>query len=549
MIGVLATPEQRRAVEEFFELFKTEWEFCAPGRRYDLVLASTRDLPSNLSTKTLVLYNSGRTAIDSATDDFTAEALPGGQWLCWNGIEFPVYGNIASLSEIEKPFLVGKEKGVPVGGGLRSGKCSVVRVGYDLLDEVAFLLSHGQPSQNAHVPTLDIHIELLRTIMKQLAIPFVEVAASPAGYDFMACLTHDVDFVNITDHKLDHTTWGFLYRAFIGSFRRVLTKKLTWSRCWQNWKAGISLPFVYLGMAEDFWLEFDRYLEIEKGLGSTLFFIPFKGRAGTAAPRRRAAKYDLENIKQQVDDLLSKGCEIGLHGIDSWSSKDCAQAEIRRICEISGQPVAGIRMHWLYWNDGTPKALEGAGISYDSTFGYNDAVGFRAGTTQAFCPLATTTLIELPLNIQDTAMFYSGRMELSEDQAFAVCQSVLRAYRRYGGVLTINWHTRSLSPERLWGEFYLRLLTEVRKDRVWFGTAQQMATWFRCRRALRFESVNFSDAGVTVRLSASAAASNVPFSIRVYAPHPQNSEAGACEVRCAIEPNTDFVWNCEQKLV
>ena len=40
-----------------------------------------------------------------------------------------------------------------------------------------------------------------------------------------------------------------------------------------------------------------------------------------------------------------------------------------------------------------------------------------------------------------------------------------------GGALTVNWHTRSLSPERLWGDFYKELLAEIQTHRVWFGTA------------------------------------------------------------------------------
>ncbi len=49
-----------------------------------------------------------------------------------------------------------------------------------------------------------------------------------------------------------------------------------------NWAATLKLPFVYLGSAEDFWGVFaDHYLELEKGLCSTFFIIPFKSCPGT----------------------------------------------------------------------------------------------------------------------------------------------------------------------------------------------------------------------------------------------------------------------------
>ena len=85
-------------------------------------------------------------------------------------------------------------------------------------------------------------------------------------------------------------------------------------------------------------------------------------------------------------------------------------------------------MHWLYWKEASPKVLEDAGFTYDSTFGYNDAIGFRAGTTQPFCPLGAERLLELPLNIQDSAMFYSDRMMLSETEALNACREVIQSH-------------------------------------------------------------------------------------------------------------------------
>ena len=71
-------------------------------------------------------------------------------------------------------------------------------------------------------------------------------------------------------------------------------------------------------------------------------------------------------------------------------------------------------------------------------------------------------------------MFYSDRMKLSEEVALTLCKAVIQSCSMFGGALTINWHTRSLSPERLWGNFYAELLREVQKHRVWFGDASNM---------------------------------------------------------------------------
>ena len=378
----------------------------------------------------------------------------------------------------------------------------------------------------------------------------MEVPPVPAGFEFMTCLTHDVDFTGIREHKFDSTMWGFLHRALVGSLVGALKGRVPWSRCRRNWQAVFSLPLVYSGLKDDFWLEFDRYVEIEKNLGSTFFFIPFKSYPGTRdsrpAPKRRAAKYDLSKIQKQVCDLVKNGCEVGLHGIDAWQDLGKARSERSRICEMTGQQEIGIRMHWLYFAEDSPEVLEQAGFCYDSTFGYNDAVGYRGGTAQVFCINPPKSLLELPLNIQDTALFYPDRMNLSETEAMDSCRHLIRQTANFGGVLTVNWHTRSLSPERLWDNFYRGLLEEMRKYRVWFGTAQQVVDWFRTRRALRFEQVEFAGDSVHLKIAGNSLEGQPPFVVRVH--HPTFTTSPGSTTASPLPPYSDIPWNGEAEL-
>ena len=516
MIGVLSRACENAAVQEFFQLFKTPWESVGPGTHYDLVIVTRGAVPQSVSATVVVIYNSNAIGSD---DDITVVERPQGtcEWVEWQGCEFPVYGAVATFKAHGHPLVTRRDTREIVGSTVVNSKRTTVRLGFDVFYEVEFLLSRGQPPENARIPTLDIHISLLRAILVHLGVSFVEVPPLPAGYDFAGCLTHDVDFVGIRDHVLDHTMWGFLYRSLFSSFSDALRGRLAWSKCFRNWRAALVLPLVYLGWREDFWLEFKRYMERERGCGSTFFFIPFKNVAGTlansSAPKRRAAKYDLMELKEELGELINNGCEIGLHGVNAWLGVGEAQLELDRIREITGAKEIGTRMHWLYWQPTSPRALEEAGFVYDSTFGYNDAVGFRAGTTQPFCPLSADRLLELQLNIQDTAMFYSDRMMLSQTEALKVCRELVNSTVLWGGALTVNWHTRSLSPERLWGDFYVRLLGEMQTHRVWFGTAQEVVGWFRARRALRFDS---STQSARVLLSSPSGRSEPAFTVRVY---------------------------------
>jgi hypothetical protein len=368
-----------------------------------------------------------------------------------------------------------------------------VRVGYDLFRETHILLTQGQPAAYAAVPTLELHIALLRDLIVGYGIPLVEIPPMPDRYSFIACLTHDIDHAFIRRHKLDRTMFGFLYRATFGSLVNAIQGRISIPKVLTNWWAASKLPFVYLGLARDFWNEFDRYLEIERGRPSTFFVIPFERQAGHTlkgpAPTLRACRYDVSHIAAKIPGLISAGCEIGVHGIDAWMDTTRGREEARRLSEVSGKSGIGVRMHWLYMNGNSPAVLDNAGFLYDSTMGYNETVGYRSGTSQVFKPLPATRMLELPLHIMDTALFYPGRLNLSPFEAWEKVAPILDNAPRYGGVLTINWHDRSIAPERLWGDFYVRLLDWLDDRGPWYSTATQAVRWFRRRRSVTFGKV------------------------------------------------------------
>ena len=316
----------------------------------------------------------------------------------------------------------------------------------------------------------------------------------PVGYEFIACLTHDVDHPSIRLHKVDHTTLGFVYRGVFGSVLRVLRGQLSLHQLLTNWMAVLKLPFVHVGLAEDFWDGFDDYAKLEDGLRSSFFVIPFKDSRGRSesglAPSRRASRYGVSDIADKIGKLISAGCEIGLHGIDAWLDSASGSRELKEIQRITGTRHIGVRMHWLYFNEQSPAILENAGFDYDSTVGYNETIGYRAGTSQVYRPLQATTLLELPLHIMDTALFYPSYLDLSPEEARKRTNIIIENAVQFGGSVTVNWHDRSIAPERLWGDFYVQLIADLKDKGAWFATAGEAVAWFRKRRSATFTNVN-----------------------------------------------------------
>lgn len=519
MIGVIPKPGQVGVAEEFFELFKTPWELYRPEQTYEVVIATTDDVPE-IVTKLLLICGSTRKNIDVRMG-FALSQRYAGATLNAEQTALPIYGEVLTFSDNSKGTACLKANSEAAGLRICSGDSTVMRLGYDLFDEVGFLLSAGQPVKYAHIPTLDFHIGILRNWILAEGVPLLEIPPAPAGHSFAVCLTHDIDFAGIRNHKFDHSMWGFVYRATLGSLRNFFLGRISVGRLLKSWRALASLPFVYLGWAKDFWEPFEWYMEAEKGLPATYFLIPFKGRAGKKVdgPHAswRAVAYDLGELSHSIARLKAAGCELGVHGIDAWHSAADGREERARIEQVAGTSCTGIRMHWLLHDGNTFSVLEESGYTYDSTVGYNEAIGYRAGTGQVFRPLGAERLLELPVHIQDGALFYPNRMDLSEAEAQTCCHALMQNAKDSGGVLTMIWHDRSHGPERFWGDFYRMLLGKLRSASAWFATASQAVSWFEKRRQVRFERVLTAN-GVQVQPRYDGPEVWPPFKIRVYTP-------------------------------
>ncbi len=491
MIGVIAKTEDQTVISEFFELFKTPWEPHVAGRQYDVVLTTNGECFEGIAAK-LILQYSGDTLDSDSVNGFEITSRASGSSLSYKDNQIPVFGELirfkspepgVPLDEVDPAAIVRRQ--------LESSRL-VVRVGYNLFDEIRTLLTTGQPAAEASIPTVELHIAFLRDLIVSNCIQLIEIPPVPDGYRFIVCLTHDVDHPSILNHKLDHTMFGFLHRAALGSLVSWVRGRIALRTMLRNWLAVLKLPFVYIGIAKDFWSGFeDRYFHVEKAIPSTFFVIPFKNRSGKdidgPAPAFRASGYAAREIKGAIERIVARGCEVGLHGIDAWCDCASAREEIGELQRLAKTANLGVRMHWLYYGEESASILDEAGAVFDSSIGYRETVGYRTGTTQAYKPFKATHLLELPMHVMDTALFYPSYMNLTQDQAKVRVRSMVDNLDQFGGCITMNWHDRSLAPERLWDECYIELLEDMRARGAWFATASQATDWFRMRRSATIE--------------------------------------------------------------
>ena len=334
----------------------------------------------------------------------------------------------------------------------------------DIFKKVDDMLNRGK--QHNREPLCEIYLDELRRKIKQFT-PLVEIPPIPWKYSYMVALTHDVDITSVKERR-----WVSVGYAVYTSFLDF------------DFINGMKILLAKLGFVKDPWNKFKEWIRIEDEMGvkSSFYFIPFKNMAGINAPKVRAAKYKLDG--ELIRKLMGCGWEVGVHGIDNWKSVAKGEVELKQISELTKSKV-GTRVHWLFFDDETWKRLDEAGYYYDTSFGYNEDVGFRAGTLQVYQPRGVKNLVELPLNIQDGSLFRRKYLNLSEDDAKKRCDAIFSYAKRYGGVVTILWHQVSLVAPHEWGDCYRYLVGRGLEEEAWAASAGDIVDWFNTRRNVR----------------------------------------------------------------
>jgi hypothetical protein len=169
-------------------------------------------------------------------------------------------------------------------------------------------------------------------------------------------------------------------------------------------------------------------------------------------------------IRALVRRIHERGHEIGFHaGFGTFRDVNRTAAEFGRLRATAtslgiAQSRWGGRQHYLQWeNPATWSNWEHAGLDYDSSVGFADRVGFRAGTCREYPAFnlherRPLRLLERPLHVMDGTLF--GYMRLKRSAAAEHALRVAAQCQRYGGTLTILWHNSSIltSADRRWYE-------------------------------------------------------------------------------------------------
>jgi hypothetical protein len=184
-------------------------------------------------------------------------------------------------------------------------------------------------------------------------------------------------------------------------------------------------------------------LASDRGLHSACFWkLPVSSRYDTPYDLR------LPLVSRIIAELRSRGIEMGFHpSYSTFGNPRQLAAEAAALKEWLGVDVLGGRQHYLRWSPETWSHWESCGLLYDSSVGFAEMPGFRAGTAHPYHPWLfdenrPAQLLEIPLIIMDRTL--TNYMKVTSSDAAELMVRLIERTKAVAGVFTALWHNSNL---------------------------------------------------------------------------------------------------------
>jgi hypothetical protein len=200
-------------------------------------------------------------------------------------------------------------------------------------------------------------------------------------------------------------------------------------------------------------------LSLKEGLDSAVYWM-------AAKPSQFDTGYSLfdRRIQTRINVFAERGVEMGLHpSFFTFGDPVLLAKEVSEWRSAVGEQQMGGRQHFLRWLPQTWSDWAKAGLSYDSSVGYADCIGFRAGTCIPYRPWSLEEdqplhLLEVPLLVMESTLIASDYMGLKKEEAVVHVRKLAERCRAVGGVFTLLYHNSSLTDPPFGEKFYFSLV-------------------------------------------------------------------------------------------
>ena len=284
----------------------------------------------------------------------------------------------------------------------------------------------GRNSLDPLVPRAAVAMQMLQDQVRRVTGDADGANTPVNGLSHFIVNTHDVDFLPTTRRE---TVFRLAKNCVISLLTRLPSLAGAHAMSAVRTACGAPIPF----------LSPDALAKLEAchGASASYYFL-------VENSHRRDGNYNIrnDNTLTLLRELQSMGMEVGVHG--SYKSLDEAYGlavQYQTLAEL-GFKAHGGRQHWLRLTvERLIDSVQRAHALYDTSLGWTDRVGFRAGASFAFPPYdfskeRAATFLELPLVIADSALAAMGDITRARE----IAEQVLERSRRGCGGVSVLWH-------------------------------------------------------------------------------------------------------------
>ena len=339
-----------------------------------------------------------------------------------------------------------------------------------------------------NAPNVNILFLILESLIAEtFGIGQVSQERYPQGKKFAVVLTHDLDALKKTPKDRVKHIWHGLNRAM----RLAQSRKFSAA-------AGEILKAVskFIRRAQYNNIDYLSRLEEKNGVSSSLnVYVRSKKNKSGLANWFYNPEYDVARdtaLAKQLKDFAKKHFTVGIHG--SYSSgrrHSLLQEELSLLEGILQEKIEGGRQHFLdYSVFRTPGVFQDTAIKYDTSVGFRDLNGFRAGACLPYYLYSlpddqATGVLEIPLVIMDGVLF--DRQDGTKESAWQSAQAILEKIKAAQGCASIVWHQRVFKNRDYpyWEEVYSMLINWVKNNQGALLSPSELHRFWRSKKTDR----------------------------------------------------------------
>ncbi|MCF7858841.1 MAG: hypothetical protein K9N07_05880 [Candidatus Cloacimonetes bacterium] len=311
------------------------------------------------------------------------------------------------------------------------------------------------------IAPVDLYCKLLENILEKKFQEFVKRNTWPEGKKFAVSLSHNIEFWNFWTDKQFQESQRKNKKFNLKLFLRLLVNKIDKKYFFEPAKV------------------IKKIINKEKKLrSSSTFFILTKADF----PDERRNYFDNEASFRQIKELL-KGSSVNLFGSkEAGFQYHYLPAELDKLSEFSAN---GFRVRYLNLNyQSLFHTLENGKVKYDSSIGFDEHTGYRAGISYPFNPYNIKedrqfNILEIPIVALDSSL-----MKQNENKYYKAKKKIARlikSAKHHKSHISVSWHTHHFDPVDFphWNKLYWKLLNFAKKNSAWLCSLDKMYNYWQ----------------------------------------------------------------------